>query len=89
MSNKYPVKKLFTMKGKYTSTVTYEYRGCQYEVEYSNCWTYCITPAHIQHRDAQEKIDKALDNPVQEKELRYEDTAQAGIDYFFKMLEEV
>lgn len=84
---KHPVKKIDTAYGKYTNTVTYEYRGCQYEVEYSHCWTYCITPAHIQHRDAQAKIDKALDNPVQEKELRYEDTVQAGLDYFFSMYE--
>ena len=79
-------KKLFTMRDKYSSTVTYEYRGCTYEVTYSNCWTYCTTPAWIQHKDAQEKIDKALDNPVDEKELKYEDTVQAGLDYFFDYL---
>lgn len=58
--------KIETYRSKYTSTVVYEYRGKKYEVEYSNCWTYCITPAWIQHRDAQEKIDEALDNPKSE-----------------------
>lgn len=81
------VKKLYTTYGKYSSTVTYEYRGRQYDVEYSNCWTYCTTPAHIQHKDAQEKIDNALDNPVQGKETRYEDTAQAGLDLLFSIFE--
>lgn len=55
-------KKVETFYGKYCSTVVYEYRGCTYEVEYANGWNYCCTPASVQHRDAQEKIDNALDN---------------------------
>jgi len=65
-------KKIETFYGKYSNTVVYEYRGCKYEVEYSNCWTYCCTPAWIQHRDEQAKIDEMLDNPkpVIEKETK-------------------
>lgn len=55
-------KKLETFYGKYSNTVVYEYRGRTYEVEYANGWNYCCTPASVQHRDAQEKIDNALDN---------------------------
>jgi len=55
-------KKVETFYGKYSNTVVYEYRGRTYEVEYANGWNYCCTPASVQHRDAQEKIDNALDN---------------------------
>ena len=51
-------KKLFVMYGKHSNTVTYEYKGKQYDVEYAKDPTYCVTPAWVQHRDAQDKIDK-------------------------------
>lgn len=54
-------KKLFTMYGKHSNIVTYEYRGMQYDVEYATDWTYCVTPAKIQHDDAQARIDKLLE----------------------------
>lgn len=60
-------KKVESFRDKYSSTVVYEYRGHTYEVTYSNCWTYCCTPAWIQHRDEQEKIDKAIENELNHK----------------------
>lgn len=77
-------KKVFTMYGKYSNTVTYEYRGKQYDVEYPTCWTYCTTPAYIQHRDAQEKIDKAIAN---EKKPKVKQDIQAALNEFFEIME--
>lgn len=54
--------KLETIYGKYSNIVKYEYRGHKYEVEYSNSMDYCVASAHIQHRDAQEKIDKLIES---------------------------
>ena len=78
-------KKVFTMYGKYSDIVTYEYRGLQYNVEYAKGFTYCVTPAYIQHRDAQEKIDKAIEQAETnaQKEYRYEDTAEYGFQLFW------
>lgn len=56
-------KKVEAFHDKYFTTVVYEYRGCRYEVTYANGWQVCCTPARIQHRDAQAKIDEMLDNP--------------------------
>lgn len=55
--------KLETYRDKYFSTVVYLYRGCKYEVTYSNSWNCCVSPAWVQHRDEQAKIDDMLDNP--------------------------
>ena len=60
------VKKLFTVYGKHSNIVTYEYKGKQYDVEYANNYTYCVTPAHIQHKDAQAKIDKIIEQESKE-----------------------
>lgn len=57
-------KKIETYKDKYFTTIVYEYRGCNYEVTYANGWQVCCTPAWVQHRDEQAKIDKMLDNPT-------------------------
>lgn len=62
------VKKLFTMYGKHSNVVTYEYRGKQYDVEYANDYTYCVTPAHIQHKNAQAKIDKIIEQESKPKQ---------------------
>ena len=76
----------FVIYGKYSNLVEYEYRGEKYEVEYSNCWNYyCISPK-IQHKDAQAKIDKKLDN-VKEREYNEEDSAQYGFDLFWNYVE--
>lgn len=58
-------KKVETYRDKHFTTIIYEYRGCKYEVTYPNGHQICCTPAWIQHRDEQEKIDNLLDNPVQ------------------------
>lgn len=59
-------KKIFTMYGKYSNTVTYEYRGMKYDVEYAKDNSYCVTSPKIQHQDAQDRIDKELDAPKTE-----------------------
>ena len=52
-----------TYRDKHFTTIVYEYRGCTYEVTYANGWQVCCTPAWIQHRDEQAKIDDMIDNP--------------------------
>ena len=75
-------KKLFTMYGKHSNTVTYEYRGKQYDVEYANDYTYCVTPANVQHKDAQERIDKIIEQESK-SELQAE---EFNIDDVFEIL---
>ena len=75
-------KKLFTMYGKHSNTVTYEYRGKQYDVEYANDYTYCVTPAKVQHKDAQERIDKIIEQESK-SELQAE---EFNIDDVFEVL---
>lgn len=60
-------KKIETYRDKYFTTIVYEYRGNRYEVTYANGWQVCCTPAWIQHRDAQAKIDEMIDNPEKHK----------------------
>lgn len=69
-----------TMKGTYSTSIEYEYRGKTYWVEYPNSFTYCVTPPHIQHEQAQAEIDKEI-----EWESRPHNTedAQVGLDMFF------
>ena len=61
-------KKIATFRDKWFTTIEYEYRGHRYDVEYPNGNQVCCTPAHIQHRDEQEKIDKMIDNPPKQGE---------------------
>lgn len=63
-------KKIETFYDKYFNIVVYEYRGCRYEVQYSKDWHCCCTPAWVQHRDAQAKIDEALDTPKTEGDAK-------------------
>lgn len=77
-------KKIETYYGKYSNIVVYEYRGCRYEVEYANDFSYCCSPAWIQHKDAQEKIDKAIDKPKANSKA---EPASIGLDYFFDLIE--
>lgn len=58
-------KKVFTLYGKHSNVVTYEYRGKTYDVEYATDWTYCITPAKVQHEDAQRRIDNLINQKEQ------------------------
>ena len=62
-------KKLHTYYDKYSNTVEYEYRGHIYEVEYSHCESYLVSPAWVQHKNAQEKIDQMLDKPKTRAEI--------------------
>lgn len=64
MMNIKKAQKITTFRDAFFTTIEYEYRGCIYDVTYSNSWQACCTPAYIQHRDEQEKIDKMLDNPA-------------------------
>lgn len=78
-------KKIQTIYGKYSTIITYEYRGKTYDVEYARDWTYCTSPARIQHQDAQARIDREIELASRpQKPYRYEDTAQAGLDLFWE-----
>lgn len=79
-------KKVETYRDKYFTTIVYEYRGCKYEVEYANGWQVCCTPAWIQHRDAQEKIDKELDAPAKKEEKKNTKSFEEQMDEIWKML---
>ena len=48
---------------KYFTTIVYEYRDHRYEVTYPNGSQVCCSPAWVQHRDEQAKIDDMIDNP--------------------------
>ena len=75
----YPAKKTgFVIREKYFSTVEYEYRGSKYEVTYANGWTVCVTPAWVQHKEAQERIDQIIDGKEEEKHCT--ENAQVGFD---------
>ena len=74
-------RKIDTFIDKYFSTVVYEYRGMTYEVEYANGMNCCCTPAYIQHRDAQAKIDASVENPKPNREAQPID-----LDEIWKML---
>ena len=73
-----------TYNRQYSTFVEYEYRGHKYEVEYANDWTYCVTPAKVQHEEAQAAIDKMIDEEDKPKEVRHEDTAEYGFEVFWK-----
>jgi hypothetical protein len=60
-------KRLFTTYGKHVNMVTYEYRGHQYDVEFAKDWTYCTTPARLQHEYAQRRIDKKIESEASQK----------------------
>ena len=82
-------KKVFTIYGKYSDTVVYEYRGKKYEVEYAKDWTYGNggNPA-LQHREAQERIDREIaESQKPKKPVKYEDTAEYGLEMFWKYVE--
>lgn len=76
-------KKIASFRDTYSTTVEYEYRGHKYDVTYANSIHYCVTPAHIQHRDAQEKIDKMLDTPKSEMD---NSTFDEQLDEVWEML---
>lgn len=60
-------KYLFTLGNSYYNEKTFEYRGLTYTVEYSSGYTtFSTKPAYIQHKEAQARIDKIVDNPRKE-----------------------
>lgn len=87
--DKFPVKKLFTTYGKSSNTVTYEYRGKTYDVEYANDWTYCVSSPRTQHELGQHKIDEEIEREKAESEKphRYEDTAEYGFNLLWDWFE--
>lgn len=80
-------KKIETFYDKYFNTVVYEYRGHKYEVTYAKSWNCSVTPAHIQHKDAQAKIDEMLDNP--KKETGYSEISGEPIEPIEKQLDDI
>ena len=61
-------KYICTMGGQYYWDSIFEYRGHEYEVHYSNGYSaFKQPPAYVQHREAQERIDRMIDNPVVEE----------------------
>lgn len=82
---KYKAVKKEVYRDKYFTTIVYEYRDHEYEVTYANGWQVCSTPAHIQHRSEQEKIDKLIDNPIPESKYTHEEFLK-DLDDFFNSL---
>lgn len=78
-------KKIETYRDKYFTTIVYEYRGCKYEVTYANGWNVCCSPAWVQHKDAQEKIDNELDNPKPVEKVEYK-SVEEQMDEIWKMM---
>ena len=67
----YKAKKVCTMGTAHYWESEFEYRGQYYTVTYSSGFsTFKQTPAYIQHRDAQARIDKMLDNPMPVSEVK-------------------
>ena len=59
----YKAKKVYTMGTPYYWESEFEYRGQTYTVTYSSSFSaFKQTPAYIQHREAQARIDEMLDN---------------------------
>ena len=56
----------YKVREKYSTFVEYEYKGHKYEVEFANDYSYCVTPAHIQHADAQARIDAHIEREHKE-----------------------
>lgn len=60
----YKAKKVCTMGTAHYWESEFEYRGQYYTVTYSSGFSsFKQTPAYIQHREAQARIDEMLDNP--------------------------
>ena len=67
---KYKAKKVCTMGTAYYWESEFEYRGECYTVTYSSGFTtFKQTPAYIQHREAQKRIDEMIDNPKSVSEI--------------------
>ena len=60
-------KYLYSMGNKYYHSSFFEYRGKEYEVEYSSSYTTFQKSAKQQHIENQKRIDELLDNPKGEE----------------------
>lgn len=66
----YKAKRVYTAGTPYYWESEFEYRGEYYTVTYSSGFTtFKQTPAYIQHREAQERIDEMIDNPKSVSEI--------------------
>ena len=66
----YKAKTVYTAGTPYYWESEFEYRGEYYTVTYSSGFTtFKQTPAYIQHREAQERIDEMIDNPKSVSEI--------------------
>ena len=81
-------KKVSTMGTPYYWESEFEYRGQYYTVTYSSGFsTFKQTPAYIQHREAQARIDEMLDNPKPiVKQMAEVKTFENQLDEIWKML---
>ena len=69
----FKAKKLYTMGSPYYWESEFEYRGHCYTVTYSSGFSaFKQTPAYIQHKEAQARIDKIVDNPIPKTEVKTE-----------------
>lgn len=84
----YKAKKVCTMGTPYYWESEFEYRGETYTVTYSSGFSaFKQTPAYIQHREAQARIDEMLDNlkPVLEPVLELK-SFDEQLDEIWEML---
>ncbi len=80
-------KKIHTMGTPYYWESEFEYRGQTYTVTYSSGFSALKqTPAYIQHREAQARIDEILDNPKPVSESVSEMSFDEQLDEIWEML---
>lgn len=80
-------KKIHTMGTPYYWESEFEYRGQTYTVTYSSGFSALKqTPAYIQHREAQARIDEMLDNPKPVSESVSEMSFDEQLDEIWEML---
>ena len=80
-------KKVSTMGTPYYWESEFEYRGQYYTVTYSSGFSALKqTPAYIQHREAQARIDEMLDNPKPVSESVSEMSFDEQLDEIWEML---
>ena len=83
----YKARKLCTMGNSYYWESDFEYRGQTYTVTYSSGFSALKqTPAYIQHREAQARIDEMLDNPKPVSESVSEMSFDEQLDEVWEML---
>ena len=81
----YKAKRVYTTGTPYYWESDFEYRGQTYTVTYSSGFTtFKQTPAYIQHREAQERIDEMIDNPKSVSEIN--PSFEEQLDEIWEML---